>query len=176
MITKTCTMRKLVLQFALLLGMMMAVSGLNAQDYYKSAVGGRLGYPLSLSFKYFLNESHAVEAYVGTRGWSGYRWTNVSAAYLVHKPLELDGVEGLRWYFGGGASVYFWSFDDSFLLDDDYNTTTIGAQAYLGLDYTFEDIPLNLTIDWVPTFFFNGFGNGFGGGYGTVGVRYILAR
>ncbi|MCB0595689.1 MAG: hypothetical protein H6557_03535 [Lewinellaceae bacterium] len=166
-------MKKQKLIFPIAAIFLMLSFATQAQEY-KSAVGARLGYPLSASFKYFLNDSHALEAYVGTRGWSGYRWTNISAAYLIHKPLDVEGVEGLSWYFGAGASVFFWNFD--VFLGENYSTTTIGAQGYLGLDFAFPNAPVNLTVDWVPTYFFNGYGSGFGGGYGSLGVRYILSR
>lgn len=31
-------------------------------------------------------------------------------------------------------------------------------------------------MDWMPTFFINGFSAGFGGGFGGIGVRYILSK
>ncbi len=137
---------------------------------YKSAAGARLGYPLSASYKTFISESSALEVYAGFRGYSAYRWISVSGAYLVHKPIE--GVENLNWYLGGGASVYFWTYDAGFLNPGD--NTSIGIQGYLGLDYRIPDTPVNITADWIPTFFLGGYSKGFGGGYGTLGVRYIL--
>jgi hypothetical protein len=137
---------------------------------YKTAVGARLGYPLSASFKTFISESSAIEVYAGFRGWSTYSWITVSGAYLIHKPFP--SVENLQWYFGGGASVYFWNYKSSFGIGGD--NTSFGIQGYLGLDYKIENAPVNLTVDWVPTFFLNGYGSGFGGGYGSLGIRYVL--
>jgi len=143
----------------------------NAQaQFYKSAVGLRLGYPASVSYKQFVNEKMAFEVYAGTRGWTGYRWFNVSGALQVHTPIE--DLEGLSYYYGGGASVYFWTYDNFFLESE--ASTSVGIQGYLGLDYAFDSVPINITIDWIPTFFVNGFGNGFGGGYGSLDVRYIF--
>lgn len=142
-----------------------------AQVDYKTAVGGRLGYPLAASFKQFINDSHAFEVYVGARWYSGYSWTSVSGAYLVHKPI--DSVDGLNYYFGGGASVYFWSFGNGIEFNG-FNTTSVGIQAYGGLDYKFEDLPLNISVDWIPTVFINSFITGFGGGFGSVAARYTL--
>lgn len=143
-----------------------------AQTYQK-AVGARLGYPLSLSYKTFISENNAVEVFAGTRGFSGYRWISLSGAYQIHKPLSVANTEGLNFYYGAGASVYFWSFDSD-LIDD--ATTTVGLQGYLGLDYSLKNTPINITVDWIPTFFIGGFGAGFGAGYGSLGVRYILSR
>jgi hypothetical protein len=153
----------------------IAFSTLQGQDY-QSAIGLRLGYPLSVSYKTFLNDSNnALELFVNFRSEKvfGYGWTRIGAggAYQVHNDIE--AVEGLQWYYGGGASVYFWSFDNGYDFGDDASVS-IGIQGYLGLDYKFANAPVNLSLDWVPTFFLNGFGNGFGADNGALAVRYTL--
>jgi hypothetical protein len=145
---------------------------------YQTAVGMRLGYPTAISAKHFLSESKAVEAYVGTRGYYGYRWVNVSAAFLHHQPLELDGVEDVSWYVGAGASAFFWSEYGNRYTRSQYSATSLGIQGYLGAEYLLDqwDIPLAITVDWVPTVFLGrrGYLGGFRAGYGTLGLRYIL--
>ena len=143
-----------------------------AQDY-RSAVGLRFGYPLSVSYKTFLTETNAVEAYVGFRGYGSASWFSINAAYQIHNDIE--SVEGLQWYYGGGAGAQFWSYDF-----DDASSTTFSLAGYLGLQYTFVDAPVSLTVDWVPTIFlgnslYNSF-NTFGGAYGALGARYTLGR
>lgn len=146
-----------------------------AQDY-KTAVGLRLGYPAAVSLKHFLTESSAVELYGGARFWPGYRAFNVSGAYLIHRPLDISELGGsFKWYFGGGGTAYFWNFNNSFLGNNNYGSTTFGVQGYLGLEYTFDDLPLSVSADWVPTVFLGrGINTGFGAGYGALAVRYIL--
>jgi len=144
---------------------------LHAQQF-KSAVGLRLGSPTSVSLKTHLNESNALELMAGGRWYSGYSWYNLGAAYQIHKPLNIEGVEGLEYYFGAGASVYFWSFDFA----SDASSTTLGVQGYLGAQYTFKDTPISITVDWVPTIFINSYLTGFGGGYGGLGVRYVFKK
>ncbi len=156
-------------------------SDLRAQNY-GTAVGVRLGFPFSASLKHFVSESNAFEAFVGTHGKRysygfgeyGWRWWVIGGAYQKHQTLDLtvDGLENLQWYWGAGASTYFWTFDDYYT--ENYSSSSFGVQGYIGLDYEFDEIPLNITLDWVPTVFLNGFGSGFGGGYGSVGVRYVL--
>lgn len=165
-------MKKTILML-LFLTTTLFMSEATAQEY-GSAIGLRLGYPSSVSYKFFLNEASAVELVGGTRGFSGYRWFNVGASYQIHKELSAGDVEGLYYYYGFGASLYFWNFDNSFI--DPGASTSIGLQGFLGLSYSFEDTPINITVDWVPTFFLNGFGNGFGADGGSVGIRYILGR
>jgi len=115
-----------------------------------------------------------TEAVAGYRGWFGYNAISLNGAYQVHKDFE--SVDGLQWYFGGGGGIDFYSYSG---LEE--SNTVIKVSGYLGLQYTFEDTPISVTIDWVPTFGIGdnllGFNNtGFQGGYGGLGVRYILGR
>lgn len=139
-----------------------------AQDY-KSAVGLRLGYPWALSYKTFISESSAIEAYVGYRGYSSFNWITINGAYQIHN--DISSVDGLQWYYGAGAGVQLWNSDFF-----DSGETTFTISGYLGLQYTFADAPISVTADWVPTLFLgDGFGTGgFGGGYGNLAVRYVL--
>jgi hypothetical protein len=142
-----------------------------AQYEYKSAVGLRLGSPFSASYKQFLGERGAVEGFVGFRGWPGYSSVSINALYQYHSPIP--NVDGLRWYAGGGAGVYFYSWKSNWT-GDTGGSTSLGILGVIGLDYKFEDLPINLSIDWMPSFFINGYGEGFSGGYGALGVRYVL--
>ena len=148
-------------------------SSAQVQDY-KSAIGIRLGYPLSLSYKTFISNAGAVEGILGYRNWSYYSWFSVGALYEHHMPIS--AVDGLAWYVGGGAQAYFWSFDkDYYLNSSDFATFSFGLMGALGLDYKFANIPLNISADWLPTFVIGGeFLTGFGGSYGGLGVRYTF--
>ncbi len=161
-------MKKLIFTFALVGCCVIAA---HSQSTYKTAIGLRLGYPWSASLKTFISNPGAIEVYAGFRGYIGYRWVNIGALYQHHSPIE--GVEGLQWYAGGGGAIYFWNFNNGFNNNDAANTS-FGVSGCLGLDYKFADVPFNLSVDWVPTFFVNGYGNGFGAGYGALAARYTL--
>lgn len=162
-------MKKIFLTLALAFGCFFAAYSQN----YNSAIGLRLGYPVSLSYKHFISEPGAIEGFLGFRSYSGYGWINVGATYQHHFPIS--EVAGLSWYVGGGASAFFWNDrDDVFANNDDFSTTSFGILGVLGLDYKFESAPINLSVDWMPTIFVNGYGSGFGGGYGALSVRYVL--
>ena len=145
---------------------------LKAQHFNK-AVGLRLGAPLSLSYKTFLTEKTAIEGFVGTRGFAGFRWYNVGASYQIHTPLALGDADGLEFYYGGGASAYFFTFDTFF---ENESSTSFGIQGNVGVQYTFSNVPITVTMDWMPTVFFSGISSGFSGGFGGVGIRYILSK
>lgn len=164
-------MMKNLFRLMLLVAVLATAQGLNAQSSYQSAIGLRLGYPTSVSYKFFLSDPAALELFAGFRGYSGYGWFNVGAAYQVHKPIE--GVENLQWYFGGGASAFFFNYDNDFDFGDE-GSVSFGLLGNLGLDYKIPSAPINLSLDWMPIFFINGYGSGFSGGYGALSVRYTL--
>jgi hypothetical protein len=164
-------MKKITLLFSMLF--VLALSSqvkAQVQDYSK-ALGIRLGYPFSVTFKTFINDAAAIEAYAGFAGYTGYGYFNLGAMYQYHRAIE--GVDGLAWFYGGGASLQFWSYDSGY----DGGSLIIGINGVLGLDYKFPDAPINLSVDWTPTFFigntYSEF-NSFSAGYGALSARYVL--
>jgi hypothetical protein len=138
---------------------------------YKSAVGGRLGTPFAASYKTFLDDKAAIEVYASFRGYSNVgSYLGINGAYQIHSPIT--SVAGLSWYYGGGAGLGFWSFDNDFGTDE--STTSILLSGYLGLEYTFDGTPISISADWVPTYYLNGYGSGFGSDSGALAIRYVL--
>ena len=170
-------MKKLTLALALC----GAALALSAQSSFQNAVGLRLGYPVSASYKHFLDDANAIEAYAGFRGNTFYNFFNIAGAYQRHYSFGIadPDLAPLNWYWGAGASVYFFTYDfgGSSFVDNDFASTTFGLNGYIGLQYAFEGVPLELTLDWVPSIFVgNTFFSAFGAGYGGLGARYILGR
>jgi len=159
----------------LLLSFLFAITFLSAQSY-KSSAGLRLGYPVAGTYKMFINDNSAIEGIVGFGSYSSLvSYTNIRAAYLIHKDLEIESISNLQWYYGGGAGLFIWSFNDNYF-GESSSATAFGLSGYIGLEYMFEDIPLVLSIDWAPTVILGGFGGGFGAGYGALSARYIINR
>ena len=109
---------------------------LSAQDY-KLALGIRFSTPAptlsnSISVKYFINERDALEGLVsfGTRFGLG-------GLFEIYEPL--GSVPNLTWFYGGGGYVGF-----------QYGATYLGPTGVVGLDYKFQNVPLNLSLDWKP--------------------------
>jgi hypothetical protein len=144
----------------------LAVCSANAQSSstnsssYKSALGVKVWDGGGISFKHFLTDRHAAEII-------GYFWSHgvrITGLYEIHGPIA--GAAGLQWYVGPGIHLGF------------YNTkhgggTFAGIDGVLGLDYKFHGAPINLSIDWQPSFEF-GDGRGFVGSWGGLGVRYTF--
>lgn len=136
------------------------------------AVGLRLGFPNSITYKHFLTEKAAVEGILGTRGFLGFRTTTLAGAYQIHNTLLDDDFGELRWYFGAGGSLNLSNYNRVFVGNP--GRFSIGAQGYIGVDYSFNGAPINVSLDWVPTFLFLGRGDGFSGEYGGLAIRYIF--
>src|SRR5476651_2780277 len=69
---------------------------------YKTAIGVKV-YPGAVTVKHFLNANTAVEG-LGYLSADGFR---VTGLYELH--YDINGVEGLKWYVGGGGHVGIWS-------------------------------------------------------------------
>jgi len=132
---------------------------------YKTAVGIKGGYPGygALNVKHYLNTTNAIEASVG--GGSNSLW--LQGLYELNFSLE----EGLNWYAGGGANIGLYSYKNQ-LTNERFSNMTLGINGIVGLEYTFEDFPLNIALDTGPNIrFINSFGFGWGAG---LAIRYAI--
>ena len=136
-------MKKFILACLVVAGIAVSQS---ASAQYKTALGVRLSSSNamqnnSISLKHFLNEKTAIEA-LFTFGDP----LALGALVEFHKPL---GSEGLTYFYGGGAYVAFVKKVNT----NTQKTSTepnFGGQGIVGLDYKFNNIPLNLSLDWKP--------------------------
>jgi hypothetical protein len=108
----------------------------NAQ-MYQTSVGLRMGYESGLTLKHFVGEKTALEGILSF-GW--YRSMTVTGLYEVHN--EAFDIEGLLWYYGGGAHAA--------LGNRNVTSFVAGIDGILGLEYTFRDFPVDLSVDWKP--------------------------
>ena len=154
-------MKKMLMMGAMLLFVTANLSAQKRNDGYTTAVGVKF-YPTALSIKHFIKDGHALEG-LGYFSNTSFRITGL---YEVHKDLNV--IDGLRWYYGAGAHIGFYK--------SKYNGGTgIGVDGVLGLDFQLGEIPLDISIDWQPSFEFgDSYGNGFTGNWGGIGIRYIL--
>jgi len=143
---------KRVNRYFLLAALLLGFTTLHAQDApgsgsnYKTALGVRLSSsnPLvnnSVSIKHFINDKMAVEGL-----FSFGDPLAIGAMVELHKPLAS---EGLTWFYGGGAYI---GFVKKVNVNTQKTTTdpNFGAMGVIGLDYKFNNVPLNLSLDWKP--------------------------
>ena len=68
------------------------------------------------------------------------------------------------------VGAFIWSYDD-FYYSQRNNNIGIGITGVIGAEYTFEDIPLVVSLDRVPAFIENGGDFCFDSGYGALRVN-----
>ncbi|MGC4101766.1 hypothetical protein [Ferruginibacter sp.] len=135
----------------------------NAQSMgrsYSTALGVKVLDGGGITLKHFINDRDALEGI-------GYFWshgTRITGLYELH--FDITDAPGLKWYIGPGVHIGF------------YNTkygggSFAGVDGVLGLDYKVNNAPLNLSLDWQPSFEF-GTGRGFTGSWGGLGIRYTF--
>lgn len=140
----------------------------NAQDY-KTGIGLRGGFDYGLTVKHFVSDKSALEFLLASR-WRGFE---VTGLYEVHN--QIGNVDRLKWFFGFGAHVGFWNGDYT----HDYwgypgtHYTVVGLDGILGLEYSFKEVPINLSLDWKPALNFIGY-TGFWADGGALSIRYIF--
>jgi hypothetical protein len=139
-----------------------------AQDY-KTGIGVRGGFEDGLTIKHFTREKSAFEFLLASR-WSGYEITGL---YEVHN--QAFDVERLKWFVGFGGHVGFWNGNYTYRYwgEQGTNYTVVGLDGILGLEYSFKDVPFNLSLDWKPAFNFIGY-TGLWGDGGALSLRYIF--
>jgi opacity protein-like surface antigen len=127
---------------------------------YKMALGFKGGYPGygSLNAKKSISKSDYLEASIG--GFGRYPYNigfHVQLDYERMQALE----DGFSFYYGGGVLL---GLTSSFV--------HLAPKALLGLEYNFEDLPLNISIDTGPYLFVSpNIGFIWGGG---LALRYAI--
>lgn len=156
-------MKKIGFAILLATGLFFAT---NAQDY-NTAIGLRGGFSNGLTLKHFIGTKSAVEGIVSSR-WRGFE---LKGLYQIHNTAFKT--ERLKWFFGFGAHVGLWNGDYVYWGTTGNSYTVVGIDGILGLEYSFNQVPINIGIDYNPEFNFVGY-NGFWGDGGAVSVRYIF--
>jgi hypothetical protein len=122
-----------------------SLTTISAQGY-KTALGVRLSSSNamqnnSVSIKQFINDKMAIEG-LFTFGDP----LALGALLEFQKPLS---PAGLSWFYGAGGYISFVKKVNA----SGTKTNTdpnFGGQGIVGLDYKFNNIPLNITLDWKP--------------------------
>lgn len=159
-------MKKIVVVSFLILFSVAIQQEVQAQ-YYQTSLGLKFGGYNGISAKHFLGDVNAVEGLLSF-GWGGFAITG-----LYEWNWTAFDTDGLGWYIGGGAHL---GVRDSRPHGDPYDndgSAFIGLDFILGLEYTFEEIPLNLALDWKPAFDIIG-DQYFWAGDVALGVRYAF--
>lgn len=157
-------MKKIVLTLIVLMGLSFA---LNAQNYY-TGIGVRGGLSNGITIKHFIAPDKAFEGIVAAR-WGGV---------LITALIEFDNdtnASGLTWYYGAGGHIGFWDApkNASWWVDGDVSSPIVGVDGIIGLEYTFDNFPISLSLDWKPAINLIGF-TGAWADSGALSIRYVF--
>jgi len=159
-------MKTTILTSILFAGILLQANSQSLGTSYTTAIGVKV-YPASLSVKHFVQQNNAIEGLL-TFWESGNRLTGL---YEIHG--DINNAAGLKWYIGPGAHIGFWN--DTWKKNNPTRESgmVVGVDGILGLDFKFKNVPLNMSIDWQPSFNLIGY-QYFESGWGGLGIRYTL--
>ena len=163
-------------------------SGLTVKKYNDNTAWefniGRTAYWGRFSYYDAFYSYRAYEGYrlVEIRDYHVYRALGIQLRHLWQKDLNIDGLSGLQWYYGLGGQIktlsvgYRYKYEDQWgkKYDNIYTTANfinLGVDGILGLEYTFEEIPISVFTD--VNLFLEIFRNTFNyHPQGGLGIRY----
>jgi hypothetical protein len=150
---------------------------------YKGAVGVRGGWSSGFTGKYILKEGMGIEGIVST----GYRYRGwqVVGLFELYKPAFTEKVEGLFWFYGGGAHfgsgyhyVHYhnnnngWGWGGTY---HDHYYSSFGIDGIFGMEFKIPDIPFIVGADVKPFVdFVTDRDAPFGFWDSAVSIRYIF--
>jgi hypothetical protein len=165
-------MKKIIAGCIVAIVLMIASSETKAQEMsqkYVTALGVKVWDGGGITLKHFVSPNRAIEGI-------GYFWSRgvrITGLYEYH--FDIADAPGLKWYVGPGAHVGFYNntYYNKNYNNGDGSGSYIGIDGVLGLDYKFEGAPINLSLDWQPSFEF-GTNRGFINSWGGLGIRYTF--
>lgn len=157
-------MKKIILSAIVLLGL----TSVNAQDISENAIGLRLGsndgFGAEVSYQRRLADANRLELDLGWR--NSNKISAFKLAGIYQWVWNIDG--GFNWYAGVGGGVGSWSIDNA--AND--SGTFVFAAGDLGIEYNFNEAPIQLSLDFRPEFGGNGYYQNSYGSDIALGIRY----
>ncbi len=137
---------------------------------YQQSIGVRLGMYNGVTAKQAVFSRAYVEGMLLTR------WNGIKAVGLFEINNPIKEVKNLHWYYGAGAHIGFWNGEKVPWHEDqtvDKVYTVLGIDGIIGMEYTFKEVPINISLDWKPSIDILGH-SGFWADGIAISVRYIL--
>lgn len=161
-------MKKLL--FLSMVACMMLIGVQSAKAQYDWGIGARLGPWLGLTVKKNLNANGAIEGIFDSR-FDGFQATGL---YEYHIPIEK--VDGLRFYFGGGIHLGYWykAYSSHPRWGNRDRGMFWGPDLILGIEYTFDSFPLNISADYKPGYYLWRGYRGPSVDNGALSLRYVF--
>jgi hypothetical protein len=135
----------------------------NSSDYQSNGVFGlglELGDPTGITGKVFTSPSTAIDFGIGDlyhTYYIGDSGLHLYADYLWH-PALLASIEPFKLPFYVGVGLRTWFFDYGCGGPNNCGADVFGIRVPVGIDFDFNNVPLDAFIQIVPTFdFFRGY-------------------
>jgi hypothetical protein len=157
-------MKRLILLITLTTIVSLSANAQSMGRSYKTALGVKVFDGAGITLKSFVTNANAVE-------FIGFFYRNASritGLYEIHG--NIAGAPGLKWYVGPGAHISFYGNNNRNRFD---NYAAAGIDGVLGLDLKINNAPLNLSVDWQPSFEFGDY-RAFLGNQGGLAIRYTF--
>lgn len=129
------------------------VASTAASDLYTKAIGVRAGETSGLTYKHFFTDIEAFEGILGI-------WPNaIGLTGLYEKHVPFGNVDGLNWYFGGGAhlsigtgKLYYFQREGNryYSYRRSYPGLAVGLDGLIGAEYKIPKAPLAISFDIKP--------------------------
>lgn len=152
-------MKKLFLALVAVLAMAATANAQNigVRGVFGSSSGAEISYQHPLS-------GNRLEFDLGWHSHEGYDYINLSVVYQWK--WNLSG--NFDWYAGLGGNAGMWSGNNE-------SSLGLGFLAQVGIEYNFQAIPLQASLDFRPQWDVLGSASGFGYGL-ALGLRYRLGE
>ncbi|MEL1241023.1 hypothetical protein [Flavobacterium flavipallidum] len=161
-------MKKIILSAFMLMGLAFSSQ---AQEISKNALGLRLGdndgFGGEISYQRGLSDNNRLELDLGWRNNNSVDAFKLTGIYQW--VWNIDG--GFNWYAGVGGGLGSWSIDNNAVND---SGTFAFVAGDLGIEYGFDEVPIQLSLDIRPEIYFNSndFRNDNFGPDIALGIRY----
>lgn len=159
-------MKKIVLSLLMITGLSFTI---NAQDISDHALGLRLGsndgFGAEVSYQKKLSDDNRLEFDLGWRNSNKVNAFKLAGIYQW--VWNIDGA--FNWYAGVGGGLGSYSFDNSV---EKENGTFVFVAGNVGIEYNFEEAPIQLSLDFRPEFGGNGYYKNSYGSDIALGIRY----
>jgi hypothetical protein len=134
---------------------------------YQTAIGIKFGWWSggSISIKHFIKDNVAIEGEASFWEYGG----DITGLYEWYG--DIPAVEGMKWYAGAGAHIGFYNTEYAHYYPGRSNGLYLGPDGVLGVDYKFNNAPINLSFDVQPRVDLPG---GFFDIWGGLGVRFAF--
>lgn len=105
-----------------------------ANDY---ALGGRISNQFGITFKYNYTHNIWLEGIVDIENHS------LTTTGLYELYFSTPFSNNFNWFAGGGIYVGYWGYQNT-------SNGYAGIKGVAGLCYNFRDMPIDISIDWMP--------------------------